>query len=72
MMEFDFKIRDKKGSKMPADFLLRIFIKNGSISALDVNWAHTQSKDNLSNIIKESLKKDEENFFQSSLELKQS
>ena len=42
---------------MPADFLSRSFIEIGAISALDMNWAHEQEKDNLSGLIKESLNK---------------
>ncbi len=57
MMDFDFEIRYKKGSKMPADFLSRSFIQVVAISALDINWAHKQEKDNLSNLINESLDK---------------
>ncbi len=57
MMDFDFEIRYKKGSEMPADFLSRSFTEMNAISALDVDWVHEQSKDNLSNLIKESLNK---------------
>jgi hypothetical protein len=45
MMDFDFKIRYKKGSMMPGDFLLRSFIEIGAISVLDVNCVHAQSKE---------------------------
>ncbi len=57
MMDFDFEIRYKKGSKMPTDILSRSFIEVGAISALNINWANKQEKDNLSNLIKESLDK---------------
>jgi hypothetical protein len=39
---------------MPADYLSRSFIGLGAISVLDMNWAHEEEKDNLSNLIKES------------------
>jgi hypothetical protein len=42
---------------MPADYLFRSFIKVTAISALDMNCAHEEEKDNLSNLIKESLEK---------------
>jgi hypothetical protein len=58
MMDFDFKIRYKKGSEMPADFLLRSFTEINAISALDIDWVHEQEKDNLSTLIKESLNKE--------------
>jgi hypothetical protein len=59
MMEFDFdfKIRYKKGSEMPADFLSRSFIEINAIFALDIDWVHEQEKVNLSMLIKESLNK---------------
>jgi hypothetical protein len=57
MMDFDFEIRYKKGSEILADYLSRSFTKIGAISALDMNWAHEQEKDNLSNLIKKSLNK---------------
>jgi hypothetical protein len=37
MMDFDFEIRYKKGSKMPADFLSQSFIEVGPISSLAMN-----------------------------------
>ncbi len=47
MMDFDFEIRYKKGSDMPADFLSRCFSgidnsesKINALSALDIDWAH--------------------------------
>ncbi len=65
MMDFDFEIRYKKGSEMPADFLSRSFTINNNpenkiyaLSALDIDWAHEQQKDNLSTLIKESLNKE--------------
>jgi hypothetical protein len=42
---------------MPADFLSRSFITIRAISALDVDWAHAQIIDNMSNLIKESHNK---------------
>jgi hypothetical protein len=36
ILDFDFEIRYKKGSKKPADFLSRNFIKIRGISAQDV------------------------------------
>jgi hypothetical protein len=57
MMDFDFEIRNKRGSEMPADFLSRSLVEIGAISALDMNWAHDQEKENLSNLIQESLVK---------------
>jgi hypothetical protein len=57
MIDFDFEIRYKKGSEMPADFLSRSFTEINAISALDVDWVHEQEKDNLSMLIKESLNK---------------
>jgi hypothetical protein len=57
MMDFDFEIRYKKGSEMPADFLSRSFTEISAISALDVDWVHEQEKDHLSMHIKESLNK---------------
>jgi hypothetical protein len=57
MMDFDFEIRYKKGSEMPADFLSRSFAKISAISALGVDWVHEQENDNISNLIKKSLKK---------------
>jgi hypothetical protein len=47
MMDFDFEIRYKKGSKMPADFLSRSFTEINAISALDIDWVYKQVKDNL-------------------------
>jgi hypothetical protein len=35
---------------MPADFLMRSFIKVGIVSELYMNWTHEQEKDNLSNL----------------------
>jgi hypothetical protein len=58
MMDFDFEIRYKKGSEMPADFLSRSFTEINAISALDIDWVHEQEKDNLSTLIKESLNKE--------------
>ena len=65
MMDLDFEIRYKKGSEMPADFLSRSFSENNrsesqinALSALDINWAHEQEKDNVSTLIKESLNKE--------------
>ena len=58
MMDFDFKIRYKKGSEMLADFLSRSFTTISAISALDIDWVHEQEKDNLSTLIKESLNKE--------------
>ncbi len=58
MMDFDFKIRYKKGSEMPADFLSRSFTEINAISALDIDWVLEQEKDNLSTLIKESLNKE--------------
>jgi hypothetical protein len=65
MMDFDFEIRYKKGSEMPADFLSRSFSENddskskiSALLALDIDWAHEQEKDNLSTLIKESLNKE--------------
>ena len=43
---------------MPADFLSRSFVEIAAVSALDMNWAHEQEKDNLSGLIKESLNKE--------------
>jgi hypothetical protein len=57
MMDFDFEIRYKKGSEMPADFLSRSITEINAISALDINWVHKQEKDNLSMLIRESLNK---------------
>jgi hypothetical protein len=54
-MDFDFDIRYKKGSEMPADFLSRSINEIWAISALDIYWAHAQSKDNLSNLNNESI-----------------
>jgi hypothetical protein len=51
MMDFDFAIRYKKGSEMPADFLSRSFTEINPISALDIDWVHEQEKDNLSMLI---------------------
>jgi hypothetical protein len=51
MMDIDFEIRYKKGSEMPADFLSRSFVEMGSISALNMNWAHEHEKDMFSNLI---------------------
>jgi hypothetical protein len=48
----DFKIRYKKGSEMPADFLSRSFAEISAISALDIGWVHEQEKDNLSMLIR--------------------
>jgi hypothetical protein len=53
MMDFDFVIQYKKGSEMQADFS-----KISAISALDVDWVQEQEKDNLSNLVKESLNKE--------------
>ncbi len=65
MMDFDFEIRYKKGSEMPADFLSRSYNESNDISAtvnalsaLDVDWVHEQEKDNLSTLIKESINKE--------------
>ncbi len=60
---FDFEIRYKKGSEMPADYLSISFKEISAISVLDMNWAHEQEKDNLSNLIKESLDKKLTNEF---------
>jgi hypothetical protein len=54
MMDFDFEIRYKKGSEMPADFLSRSFTEINAISALHIHWVHEQEKDNLSMLIRES------------------
>jgi hypothetical protein len=43
---------------MPADFLSTSFVEMTAISVMDLNWAHEQEKDNLSNLIKESLNKE--------------
>ena len=58
MLDFDFEIRYKKGSEMPADFLSRSFTEIGAISAMDMKWEHEQAKDNLSNLVKESINKE--------------
>ncbi len=65
MMDFDFEIRYKTGSEMPADFLSWSFTeidnietKIDALSALDIDWAHEQEKDNLSILIKESINKE--------------
>jgi hypothetical protein len=42
---------------MPDDNLSRSFIELSAISVLDMKWAHEQEKDNISNLIKESLNK---------------
>jgi hypothetical protein len=47
----------KKGSEMSVDFLSRSFVEVGARFAPDMNWAHEQEKDNLSNLIRESLDK---------------
>jgi hypothetical protein len=57
MMDFNFDIRYKKGSEMPADFLSRNFMEIGAISSLNINWTHAQEKGNLSKLIKENLEK---------------
>jgi hypothetical protein len=57
MMGFNFEIRYKKGSKMPADNLSGSFSEIEAILALYMNWAYEQEKANLSNLIKESLSK---------------
>jgi hypothetical protein len=44
MIDFDFEIRCKKGSEMPADFLSRSFVEIGAISALNMNWPHEQER----------------------------
>jgi hypothetical protein len=46
MMDFDFELRYKKGSEMPTDFLSRSFVEISVASALNMNWAHKQDKDN--------------------------
>jgi hypothetical protein len=58
MIDFDFEIRYKRGSEMPADFLSRSFTEISAISALDIDWVNEQEKDNLSTLIKESLNKE--------------
>jgi hypothetical protein len=40
MMDFDFEVRYKKGSKMLANFLSQSYVEMGAKSALDMNWAH--------------------------------
>jgi hypothetical protein len=40
MMDFNFKIRYKKGSEMTANYLSRSFSEVSAISALDMNWAY--------------------------------
>jgi hypothetical protein len=50
-------LHTKKGSDLPAYFLSRSLVEMGAISALDMNWAHEQEKDNLSYLIRESLDK---------------
>jgi hypothetical protein len=57
-MDFDFEIRHKKSSEIPADFLSRSFTEISAISALDIDWVLEQEKDNLSTLIKESLNKE--------------
>jgi hypothetical protein len=57
MLDFHFEISYKKGWKLPADFLSRSLMEMGAILALNMNWAHEQEKDNLSNLIRESLDK---------------
>jgi hypothetical protein len=54
MMNFDFEIRHTNGSEIPADFLSRSYVEIGAATAMDMNWAHEQGKDNLSNLFKES------------------
>jgi hypothetical protein len=53
MMNFDFAIWYKQGSKMRAAVLSRSFLEITAISARDMNWVHKQEKGNLSNMIKE-------------------
>jgi hypothetical protein len=42
MMIFDFEIRYKKGSEMPADFVLRSYTEINAISALNIDWVQEQ------------------------------
>jgi hypothetical protein len=44
MLDFDFEIRCKKGSEIPADYLSWSFSKITAILAMDLNWAHEQKK----------------------------
>ena len=57
MLDFDFEIRYKKGSEMPADFLSRSFQQNCAISILDKDWVALQEKDTQCKLITEALDK---------------
>jgi hypothetical protein len=57
MMNFDFEIRNKKGSEMPANFLSGSFTEISAISALDIDWVHEQEEDNLSSCLSWDFKK---------------
>ena len=57
MLDFDFEIRYKKGSEMPADFLSRSFNQTCAISILDKDWVDMQGKDTQCKLIKEALEK---------------
>ena len=57
MLDFDFEIRYKKGSEMPADFLSRSFLQTCAISILDKDWVSLQEKDTQLKLIKEALDK---------------
>ena len=57
MLDFDFEIRYKKGSEMPADFLSRSFTQTCAISILDKDWVDMQEKDTQCKLIKEALEK---------------
>jgi hypothetical protein len=54
MMGFDFEIHCKTGSEMPGDVLSRSFIEIRAVSALDINWAPKQEKNNLSIYLRKS------------------
>ena len=45
MLDFDFEIRYKKGTAMPADFLSRSFQQTCAIAILDKEWVSLQEKD---------------------------
>ena len=55
MLDFDFEIRYKKGSEMPADFLSRSLEQICAISILDKDWVDMQGKDTQCKLIKEAL-----------------
>ena len=55
MLGFDFKIRYKKASEMPADFLSRSFQQTCAISILGKDWVSLQEKDTQCKLIREAL-----------------